>query len=192
MRFPSVNASSSTARKAAQAARFHVRPNNEPAACAANWEITLPDSAFSLVNIAAMAAWLGLAVAAPLRVGQLRETLLFISGRVAPVLLCAAYVVFLIQYWGSTPGGGFQSLGAVQILFAAPGKMLGAWTHFLAFDLLVGRWLVDDASSDGNSRLPLLVALPATFLFGPLGVLIYLAGRALLSAKRVAPQGRRR
>jgi len=99
-----------------------------------------------------------------------------------------AYAVFLAQYWGSTPGGGFQSLGAVQILFAAPGKMLGAWTHFLAFDLLVGRWLVDDASSEGNTRLPLLVALPATFLFGPLGVLLYLAGRALLSAKRVRPQ----
>jgi len=145
----------------------------------------LPESAFSLVSVVAMAAWLGLAVAAPLRTGTARANILFISGRVAPVLLCAAYVVFLAQYWGTTPGGGFQSLGAVQILFAAPGKMLGAWTHFLAFDLLVGRWLVDDASSEGNSRLPLLVALPATFLFGPLGVLLYLAGRALFSAKRV-------
>lgn len=144
----------------------------------------MPENTFSLVSIVAMAAWLGLAVAAPLRAGKARANILFVSGRVAPVLLCAAYVVFLAQYWGSTPGGGFQSLGAVQILFAAPGKMLGAWTHFLAFDLLVGRWLVDDASSEGNSRLPLVLALPATFLFGPLGVLLYLAGRALSGARR--------
>lgn len=145
----------------------------------------MPESAFTLVSVVAMAAWLALAVAASLPVGKARTNILFFSGRVSPVLLCAAYVVFLAQYWGSTPGGGFQSLGAVQTLFAVPGKMLGAWTHFLAFDLLVGRWLVDDASAEGNSRLPLLVALPATFLFGPLGVLLYLAGRALLSAKRV-------
>ncbi|WP_157197710.1 MULTISPECIES: ABA4-like family protein [Methylomonas] len=148
----------------------------------------MPESAFSIVSIAAMAAWLGLAVAAPLRAGRTRENILFVSGRVAPLLLCTAYVAFLARYWGSTPGGGFQSLEAVQILFAAPGKMLGAWTHFLAFDLLVGRWLVDDASSEGNSRLPLVIALPATFLFGPLGVLLYLAGRALLSAKRARAQ----
>jgi hypothetical protein len=120
-------------------------------------EIMLPKSAFSIVSIAAMAAWLGLAVATPLPAGRARDTLLFFSGRVAPLLLCAAYVMFLAQYWGSTPGGGFRSLEAVQILFAAPGKMLGAWTHFLAFDLFVGRWLVDDASSRGNSRLPLLL-----------------------------------
>lgn len=143
----------------------------------------MPEIAFSLVSISAMTAWLGLAVATPLRAGRARENILFICGRAVPVLLCVAYVVFLAQYWGTTSNGGFQSLVAVQALFAAPGKMLGAWTHFLAFDLLVGRWLVDDASSKGNSRLLLVVALPATFLFGPLGVLLYLAGRLLLSAK---------
>ena len=148
----------------------------------------MPDNAFSLVSITAMAAWLGLGVATLLPASAARRTILFISGRAAPLILCAAYVVFLVQYWGSTPGGGFQSLGAVQILFAAPGKMLGAWTHFLAFDLLVGSWLVDDATSAGKSRLPLVVALPATFLFGPLGVLLYLAGQALLSAKRKVSQ----
>lgn len=146
-------------------------------------ENALPDTAFSIVSILAMGAWLGLAVAALLQTSRIRGTILFIAGRIASVVLCAAYVFFLVNYWGSTPGGGFQSLGAVQLLFSAPGKMLGAWTHFLAFDLLVGRWLVDDASSKANSRLPRLVALPATFLVGPLGVLIYLAGQALLREK---------
>jgi hypothetical protein len=160
-----------------------VKPHNEPAAQATIREIMLPESAFSIVSIAAIAAWLGLAIATLLRAGRARDTILFFSGRVAPLLLCAAYVMFLAQYWGSTPGGGFRSLEAVQILFAAPGKMLGAWTLFLTFDLFVGRWLVDDASSRGNSRLPLLLALPATFFFGPFGLLLYLAGQALLGTK---------
>ena len=57
--------------------------------------------------------------------------------------------------------------------------MLGAWTHFLAFDLLIGRWMVDDALGPGRSRLPLVLSLPVTFMFGPLGLLLYLGGRSL-------------
>lgn len=143
----------------------------------------MTDTAFSFVSLAAVVGWIGLAFATPMRVGALRDTILLTSGRVIPVLLCVAYVAFLVQYWGSTPGGGFQSLSAVQILFSAPGKMLGAWTHFLAFDLFIGRWMVDDASYEGQSRLPLFLALPATFLFGPSGVLLYLVGRFLLCAR---------
>ena len=150
----------------------------------------MPEAAFSFVSLAAILAWIGLAVAASIGPGTIRSALLLFSGRGVPVLLCIAYVAFLARYWGSTPGGGFQSLGAVQVLFSAPGKMLGAWTHVLAFDLFVGRWMVDDALSGNRSRLPLLVALPATFLFGPAGVLLYLAGRLLLRTRAGASQGR--
>ena len=143
----------------------------------------MSETTFSVVSLLAIFGWVGLAIASPLKPGAIRNTVLVASGRAVPILLCVAYVVLLARYWGSTPGGGFQSLAAVQLLFSAPGKMLGAWTHFLAFDLLVGRWMVDDASSSGRSRIPLLLALPATFLFGPLGVLLYLAGRSLLRAK---------
>jgi hypothetical protein len=142
-------------------------------------KINMAETAFSIVSIAAILGWMGLVVAAALRPGPVRAAILFCSGRVVPVLLCIAYVVFLGHYWGSTPGGGFQSLEAVQILFAAPGKMLGAWTHFLAFDLLVGRWMVDDALTGNRSRIPLVLALPATFLFVPAGVLLYLAARSI-------------
>jgi hypothetical protein len=72
------------------------------------------------------------------------------------------------------------------VLFSVPGKLLGAWMHFLAFDLLVGRWLVDHALSGGRSRLPLVAALPATFLYGPLGVLLYAGAQAASSRARTA------
>jgi Domain of unknown function (DUF4281) len=61
-----------------------------------------------------------------------------------------------------------------------PGKMLGGWVHFLAFDLLVGRWSVDDTLAGARSRAPLLMTLPTTFLFGPLGLLLHLLVRAAL------------
>ena len=128
-------------------------------------------------------AWLLLALAAPMPMGAARRALLFAAGRGAPVALCAVYMVQLARYWGTTPGGGFRSLGTVLVLLSAPGKMLGAWTHFLAFELLVGRWMVDDASVPGNARLALVAALPATFLFGPFGLLLYLTGRSLLRSR---------
>lgn len=139
----------------------------------------LPETLFSIVNLVAVAGWVGLAIATPMKPGPVRNVIMLASGRWVPVLLCVAYAVFLARYWGSTLGGGFQSLGAVQTLFTSPGILLAGWTHYLAFDLFVGRWMVDDASSEGRSRLPLILALPTTFLFGPVGVLLYLAGRSL-------------
>ncbi|TXJ07238.1 MAG: DUF4281 domain-containing protein [Alicycliphilus sp.] len=143
----------------------------------------MPEALFSFVSLAASVAWLLLALAAPMPMGAARRALLFAAGRGAPVALCAVCMVLLARYWGTTPGGGFRSLGTVLVLLSAPGKMLGAWTHFLAFDLLVGRWMVDDASVPGNARLALVAALPATFLFGPFGLLLYLTGRSLLRSR---------
>lgn len=139
----------------------------------------MPETLFSLVNLIAMAGWVGLSIAACLRAGDVRNVLLRCCGRGAPIVLCIAYAGFLVRYWGTTSGGGFHSLASVQALFASPGVLLAGWTHYLAFDLLIGRWMVDDASSDGRTRIPLVWSLPATFLLGPVGVLLYLASRVL-------------
>ncbi|MBS0264242.1 MAG: DUF4281 domain-containing protein [Planctomycetes bacterium] len=147
----------------------------------------MSETVFSLLNFVALAGWIGLAIASPLKPGARRDTILRVSGRWIPSLLCVAYVGLLGYSWGTAPGGGFQSLEAVQVLFSTAGIVLAAWTHFLAFDLFIGRWMVDDASSAGRSRLPLLVALPMTFLFGPAGVLLYLAGQSLCRSNRRVP-----
>lgn len=139
------------------------------------------DTTFAIASIAAIFGWiaLGLAVLAP---GRLRAALMTFGGRYVPAALCLLYAVVLAIHWGSAPGGGFGNLAAVQALFAVPGKMLGGWVHFLAFDLLVGHWLVDDVLAHGRARWPLLVVLPATFLYGPLGVLLYVLLRAAFGA----------
>ena len=146
----------------------------------------MPEKLFSLVNLAAVSGWIGLVIASAMRPGGVRHVVLLVSGRWVPIGLCVAYAVFLAGSWGSAPGGGFQSLESVQILFSSRGLLLAGWTHYLAFDLLIGRWIVDDASSEGRSRLPLLLALPATFLFGPVGVLLYLAGRSWFAFRQRA------
>jgi Domain of unknown function (DUF4281) len=91
------------------------------------------------------------------------------------VLLSVTYLVLLVVHWRSAPGGGFGSLEGVAQLFASRGKLLGGWFHFLAFDLLVGRWMIDDTCSSARTRWVLAACLPLTFLYGPAGFLLYCA-----------------
>lgn len=135
---------------------------------------------FSVGSLVAIVAWLGLGAAAAVPPGNLRRCLLLVAGRVVPMVLCLVYAYLLIIHWGSAPGGSFSSLSEVLTLFSAPGKMLGGWMHFLAFDLLVGWWIVDDTLSSGRSRAALFLVLPVTFMYGPLGLLLHMIDRSVL------------
>ncbi|MGL4576314.1 MAG: abscisic acid-deficient protein Aba4 family protein [Burkholderiaceae bacterium] len=146
------------------------------------------ETIFSAASLAAAAGWVGLGLAVLAPPGGPRTTLLAIGGRFVPVCLCVLYVYLLVTHWGWAKGAGFSSLAEVLTLFSVPGKMLGGWVHFLVFDLLVGRWVVDDVLSSSRPRLLLLVALPTIFMYGPLGLLLYLLARSvyLASAPRTA------
>lgn len=62
--------------------------------------------------------------------------------------------------------------------------LLAGWLHFLAFDLFVGAWQVRTARRDALPRLLVVPCLALTFLFGPAGLLAFLALRAALRATR--------
>ena len=64
--------------------------------------------------------------------------------------------------------------------------LLAGWTHYLAFDLFIGGWEVRDAQRRGIPHLLVVPALVLTFLFGPAGLLLYLAIRRFAPHK-VAP-----
>jgi hypothetical protein len=95
---------------------------------------------------------------------------------VIPVLLAVVYVGLVVTSlpWGD---GGFSSLAAVSALFDNPWALLAGWTHYLAFDLWIGGWEARDAHSHGIAHLFIVPALLLTFLFGPAGLLTYLAIR---------------
>jgi hypothetical protein len=101
-------------------------------------------------------------------------------------LLCAMYVYLLfvakhLDEPGAKPRGGFSSLGGVISLFKSPRVVLVGWVHFLAFDLMVGLYIVTDAARMGIVHWWLLPALFLTLMFGPAGLLLYLAMRAVMA-----------
>ena len=93
------------------------------------------------------------------------------------MLLSVAYAGLIAAFWANAEGG-FSSLDDVRLLFQTPGLLFAGWLHYLAFDLFVGGWEVRDAQAHGVPHLFVVPALVVTFLFGPAGLLLYLAMRS--------------
>jgi hypothetical protein len=91
-------------------------------------------------------------------------------------LLALAYATIVATSFGGSDGD-FNSLQGVQRLFANPYNLLAGWIHYLAFDLFVGAWIVEDALARQVPWWVRVVPLPLTLMFGPAGLLLYLALR---------------
>jgi len=74
----------------------------------------------------------------------------------------------------------------VGTLFSNPRLSLAGWVRYLAFDLLVGSWELQDAREQGISHLMVVPCLALTFLFGPAGWLLY---TILRSIRRTSSKG---
>ncbi|MGP9821801.1 ABA4-like family protein [Salinarimonas sp. NSM] len=135
-----------------------------------------PETLFALSGPVALVGWLALLLA-PLA-PRLADVL---AGIAIPALLAVAYTGLVLAFFSGAPGG-FDSLANVMALFTDPHVALAGWLHYLAFDLLVGAWIVRTGRTAGMPHWLILPALPPTFLFGPAGFLVFLALRTTWSA----------
>jgi Domain of unknown function (DUF4281) len=135
-----------------------------------------PDQVFRIANMLALLGWLSLGTGVVLRWHRLRTLL---AGRAVPLLLSTGYVAILGAHW-SESSGSFSSLAGVANLFQSPWMLLAGWVHYLAFDLFVGTWIAADADAIGAPRSVLIIVLPAVFLFGPAGFLLWFLLKASL------------
>lgn len=133
---------------------------------------------FNAVNLLALGGWIALVVLP--RWPALLSAVLYLGVG----LLCAVYAVGLIGLLsgaldpgGSGGGGGspdFSTIAGVRAIFASDAGVAIGWTHYLAFDLFVGLWIARDGDAKKVSRLVQAPVLVATFLAGPLGLLVWL------------------
>ncbi|KAL7748824.1 hypothetical protein RI367_005737 [Sorochytrium milnesiophthora] len=126
-------------------------------------------SAFNISNALVMPAWLMLAIAPKSKFTRwaVRAAVLFNS---------AMYLGMLPSILGGPDGfPDFRSLDGIVKLFRTaerPG-LLGAWNHYLAFDLIVGQAIARDAVLNDIPRYLVAPALFGTLMAGPTGVLLY-------------------
>lgn len=97
------------------------------------------------------------------------------------VAVCALYAALVLPRMAELlPLLSRPELSTIAPLLGTEAGATIAWVHFLAFDLFVGRWIYLDAQTRGASALWVSLVLVLTLMFGPLGLLTYLALRAAL------------
>jgi Domain of unknown function (DUF4281) len=141
------------------------------------WEVI-----FVWTNVLAAAMWLAL-IAGPRKPALLSGVLFVGVG-----LLCLVYAAMFAGLMGGlvdpvrSAGAGLAnpfeySVTGLMDQFRSRGVMVLGWTHYLAFDLFVGLWIARDADGKEFSRLVQAPVLFATFLAGPIGLLVWLGVR---------------
>lgn len=100
-----------------------------------------------------------------------------------PVVLGLIYVASLgaaILFGQAAPEANMTSLGGVMALFSHPNGIITGWTHFILFDLFVGAWIARDAQRCAIPHIAAVPCLMLTFLFGPVGLLLYMLLRLVM------------
>lgn len=130
---------------------------------------------FNLLNLSVMPAW-ALLIFAP----RWSVTQALVHSMVYPIVLGLAYVAGIIAslFFGlGGEGAGFTSIAEVRAIFSSDVGVLIGWAHFLTFDLFIGAWEARDARRRGFSHWLLIPCLVFTFMFGPIGLVLYLGLR---------------
>ncbi|WP_040509284.1 ABA4-like family protein [Leptospira wolffii] len=125
-----------------------------------------PELVFMIASCFALVGWLLLIL-----IPCTKVTGLLVKSGLWSAILSLGYLIILSLNFGQE--GGFQSLAAVAQLFSNPWVLLAGWIHYLAFDLFLGVWEVKEADALGIRRWILVPCLLLTFLFGPVGYLIF-------------------
>ncbi len=141
-----------------------------------------PDELFGWAGQAAMIGWVIL-IFLPRR----WPLLLAVPRYLIPLALSLLYAGLVSIHFASAEGGGYGSLTEVRALFAPDEVLLAGWVHYLAFDLFIGGWIAVEADRLGLNRLLQAPILLMTFMFGPVGLALFLLMRAGYARKQEIP-----
>ncbi|GAB4202126.1 MAG: ABA4-like family protein [Sandaracinaceae bacterium] len=134
---------------------------------------------FAVCNYSVLPAWLGLVVAP-----RSRFTELVVHSGAMCGLLAIAYAWLLFGDSPGPQGAHFFTLEGVTRIFTTPRTITACWVHYLVFDLFVGAWIARDAARLGIRHLHAVPSMVLTLLFGPVGLVSWLAIRAITRKRR--------
>jgi len=121
-----------------------------------------PDAVFKLCNSIALLAWVVLIVATPFW----KLTNKFLVGTVI-TLFCLVYAWLIFTNFHTDDFQKFGTLDGVVSLFANKTVVVGGWVHYLAFDLMTGIWITNNAKQHNINHWLITPALIFNFHAGP-------------------------
>jgi hypothetical protein len=143
------------------------------------------ETLFTICNTLVLPQWVLLIIAPNWKVTQKLATTYLV-----PLLLASVYILVLITHFSETQNGGFGSLAAVRDFFSNDYILLAGWIHYLAFDLIIGSWIVRNGQQSGVLHWLVIPCLFFTFMLGPTGFLVYRLIKTAYSSKMMSYENR--
>ena len=137
-----------------------------------------PHEIFSFANTLILPMWLLMMI-----LPKWKVTRFLIDYKIVPILLSLVYAFYIIK--AITIGGmmNFGSLASVMQLFTEENAVLAGWVHYLAFDLLIGMWILNQNRTLGIHQLLIIPCLFGTLMFGPIGFLLFTIFKTIKTKK---------
>ena len=126
-----------------------------------------PSTLFDFANFYAFLGWFFLFSAPNWKHTQtiVKYGILVVLGLIYSILVLKGIMNFNVS--------DFSTLSNVKQLFSKDEALLAGWIHYLCFDLFVGAYIVRKSKELNISRLIYSLILPFTFMFGPVGFVIF-------------------
>ncbi len=97
-----------------------------------------------------------------------------IVGLIIPAIFAFAYAVLFVPLYLQAQGGFGSIEKLLALLSYDPAIVLAAWLHFLAFDLLIGRMILEESQTLQMPHRLMIAPLLLCFMFGPVGWLAFI------------------
>ena len=127
-----------------------------------------PEVLFQIINSVALLGWILLIL-----IPNTKISMILVKSGLLLLFMAAFYAIIIFSSFQADNMQDFNSLAGVMSLFTDKLGVVAGWAHYLAFDLFVGLWITSDAVKRGINRWLLLPCQILTFMFGPMGFLVY-------------------
>ncbi|MBY0436428.1 MAG: DUF4281 domain-containing protein [Cyclobacteriaceae bacterium] len=135
------------------------------------------ETIFQICNSIAPLGWILMAVAP-----RWKWTKKIVLSGLLPLVLGLVYLMLIVVFFGKSEGD-FSSLEGVGKLFENPFALTAGWIHYLAFDMFIGAWEINDSQRLGIHHGWVVPCLFFTFMFGPIGLILYFIVRWVKTKK---------
>ena len=128
-----------------------------------------PTEVFSIASMITVPMWILM-----IFLSKWKVTRFLIDFKVIPLALAFIYAIYIFQAIQIGGMMDFGSLKSVMALFTEENAVLAGWVHYLAFDLLIGMWMLDQNKELRINQLIMAPSLFLTFMLGPIGFLLFM------------------
>ena len=139
-----------------------------------------PENTFQLCSTIALVGWIILIL-----LPFWRSSDHFITGIIV-TLFAIVYAWLVFSNFSFADVQKFNSLQGVMQLFNNPFMVTAGWIHYLAFDLMTGLFISRNARMYNINHWIIAPCLLLTFMFGPVGLLLYFIIRIIATKKYFA------